>query len=117
MHYCIKHQLFLPRKKIGHHNMHIWCVTTLVRWMGDVGRLWCCIHDSGCSFDFSGHTRATIDSVVMNKTTNHPASSLAGAIQPYWPNTVVAPIEFYNTLLAPICKALSKWPERRLREA
>ena len=41
--------------------MHIWCVTTLVRWMGDVGRLWC-IHDSGCSFDFSGHTRATIDS-------------------------------------------------------
>ena len=80
---------------------------------GDCGAAFT-IQDAVLTFQVTPELQLT---VVMNKTTNHPASRLAGAIQPYWPNTVVAPIEFYNTLLAPICKALSKWPERRLREA
>ena len=50
------------------------------------------IQDAVLTFQVTPELQLT---VVMNKTTNHPASRLAGAIQPYWPNTAVAPIEFY----------------------
>ena len=88
---------------------------------GDCGAF--TIQDAVLTFQVTPELQLT---VVMNKTTNHPASRLAGAIQPYWPNSAVAQIEFYLMLfcvflgilyvLTPIYKDLSTWPERKLRE-